>query len=139
MKPDLWLIVLDETENWTLPYGEYIKRVEQVYLLDASIIVHLCEFAGSYECWEIEARAVFKDDTPGDVIDEVDGDVQMSDTHNIRYFHEHSIDLKALEDKGKAYHYGDPGLDLDLFESDEDPYLSMMDAMEEHFRCNAVI
>ena len=94
VKPRYCAVKLDETRNWLdTSVVERAKRIIGVYLFDANLRVHCCEFTPSYECLFVESQwdnpALPDREADWLSVDIMEGD-NASDP--VRYFHAHEID-----------------------------------------------
>jgi len=74
IKPELVIIKIDETSNWREDIQEKAKRIFAYYLVDLSIITHICEITGSYWCEFLYNRFENTDsflDSEGEATDEL--------------------------------------------------------------------
>lgn len=44
VKPDLWIVGIDETEYWREDYRERCGKIGSFYLVDASVYTYICSF-----------------------------------------------------------------------------------------------
>jgi hypothetical protein len=101
VKPRYCAVKLDETRNWLdSSIVDRAKRIYGVYLFDANLRVHCCEFTPSYECMFVESQF----DNPNLPEREADWlSVEISEQDNyadpVRYFHCHEIEgLPQIEE-----------------------------------------
>lgn len=101
---------------------KYIGGIEAVWFFDRNEHTHLCEATPSYCLNFFEVRAFVKDEYEDDkeaerVRDQVADALRAPDVYDdVSYRHVHDVD-RFLERnagiRGKVYHWGNPGLDLD--------------------------
>lgn len=127
IKPDLWLIGIDETEYWQDEYKAKVGKIASLYLVDASQYTHLCSLTPSL--W-----LRYVDFTTAKELDDTDYDEVMygnTSTEPSNYFGLHVLNtphkLNVTE-----HHIGDfPGYD------DKDEYDEWFDSIVEYYQGNS--
>jgi hypothetical protein len=113
VKPDLWVIALDETDSWNIPakYKGKLLGVQGIYVFDRAQQVHVADTSGSYELWFVMPRestsaAVRRDDYLADEINQfVLGGYDYSEPVTYSYCHEIDALLRRYEAGGAKHKY----------------------------------
>ena len=154
MKPEIWVLLVDETEHWISERVlEEVDRLIGVYIYDASRVIHIASMTGSFECRFIETAAHGKNDdgvhqTISDEVYEIisEGNIYAEEWY---YFSEHDIDALLVLKEGQALpegvkmaklHYWTPNEEElgHLEDGSDDVHWAAMEAAFESVRCNAV-
>lgn len=115
IKPNLVIIKIDETSNWSADIQEKAKKIFGYYLVDLSIITHLCEITGSLYCEFLYNRLECIDsflDSEGEATDELtelefEGEsMYISENSHLDIVHKYPYneaegDLEGFEDYGE--------------------------------------
>lgn len=155
MPMDIFVVVFDETSDYdlsTFPNGDKIERIEGVYFFDRNMHIHQCSIIPDYDLEHLEQREVLKDgledqlgETAYEILrDEVNSAVRDSvgETYTTRTVS--SIE-RFLEqhgaDRGKVYHFGDPGGDWNEVDGDDDQqkHRAIMESVREELQSNSRI
>jgi len=122
-KIDAYAVALDETANYAIEEADrpYIKKIMGVYLLDRNQRTHCCELTPSYWLMHLYDQVVLTE--AGQALDEYAVDelqkYEYCGGEDI-YVHCHSIDaLIERNEKWTVYHYGDPEVDEDDVDYDD--------------------
>lgn len=97
MKPELYVVKIDETKYWAEDIIEKAGRIFGVYIYDKNRRVHCCELTPSYELRFIESQ------TEKRVDDTVYDEILRADAYSEgwRYYHCHVLEgLPALPEGG---------------------------------------
>lgn len=139
IKPDFWLVALDETPYWMLPADimQHIERIEAVFVFDRNEATYLCEMTPSYCLYLVEHRPVFKDDDLDERIKERGYDTIQGAfiDDDIDYMHCHAMDQLIEKLKNEEYrvaHYGAVPDDW----IDPENEMAVVDAVIEDCRSN---
>jgi hypothetical protein len=105
-KPNLVIVKIDETSNWRADIQENAKRIFGYYLVDLSIITHLCEITGSLYCEFLYNRFECIDsflDSEGQATDELtelefEGEsMYISENSHLDIVHKYAYDYDETE------------------------------------------
>lgn len=133
---DAYVIALDETEYYNIKpeHKPHVRQIRGIYLFDRNTHVHCCEFTPSYYLIHVEDQVIPADETPDELEERLDSDYAYHGGEN-KYVHVHTVEgiLKAAQ-PFTVHHYGDSGVSFDDVERDD-----QMEAIREHFRCNAAL
>jgi hypothetical protein len=113
VKPDLWVVALDETETWTIPakYRGKLLGVQGIYVFDKAQQIHIADTSGSYELWfvmprEVVAKAVSADEGLADEINSfVLGNYDYSEPVTYSYCREIDALLRRYAEGGAKHKY----------------------------------
>lgn len=131
IKPNFVVIKLDETRNWS----EYIqqrakKRIFGYYLVDLSIITHLCEITGSYWCEflynRFEDTSSFEDEN-GELTDELTDELTLFEMEGESMYIPENTNLNIVA----KYDYPYDG-------EDEEDYENFIERIIDHYKSNPV-
>lgn len=129
---DAYAVALDETANYAIEEADqpYIEKIVGVYLLDRNQRTHCCELTPSYWLIWLYDQVVLTE--AGQKLDDLAVDAlyqkyEYCGGEDI-YVHCHSIDaLIERNEKWTVYHYGDPEVDEDDVDYDD-----QMEGIREH-------
>jgi len=121
---DAYAIALNETDHYAIEEADrpYIEKITGVYLLDRNQRTHCCELTPSYWLIHLYDQVVLTD--AGQELDDYAVDALYQKYENCGgeniYVHCHSIDaLIERNEKWSVYHYGDPEIDEDDVDYDD--------------------
>ena len=89
IKPDIRVLKIDETDCWCEEMVKKTGRIFGIYVFDATVHVHCCEFTPSYELYFIEST------TEKMLSDEDYDEFSISDHDGgqmVEYLHVHTVD-----------------------------------------------
>lgn len=137
MKIDIWVIVLDKTDQYHIfeEDAPFIKKIEEVYLFDWNRTIYDCEFAPSYDMKFLYTLVTFTEDTSASKREALEADYAYeanSNSNSNIYVHAPVVNRIIAEgDPLVVEQYGDSGVSFDDCDYDD-----QLDAICDHFVCN---
>jgi hypothetical protein len=136
---DAHVLALDETDHYFIdpPDAPFIARIRGGYLFDRNQRTHGCEWTPSYYLIHLYDQVLLTD--AGNALDDDARDALYQkyeyEGGDNCYVHCHTVE-RLIEKAGRFehHHYGDPEMDLDDVEYDD-----QIEALREHLCCNCVI
>ena len=140
--PEIYVLLVDETEYWRKDIVEAAGRLIGVYLYDRNKIVHCAEMTGSYECYFVETV------THERVSDDVDQDIRCGDEESVTYYHADSVERILLIEMGRDLPtsvkmarfllWKTSDEEWEEAQEEDSPRMAVMEAALEYARCNSV-
>ena len=140
--PEIYVLLVDETEYWADDIVKEAGRLIGVYLYDKMEITHLCELAGSYCCWHVETA------TDKHVSDDTWEDIFCAEKESADYYHTNTIDkcpdigenypLPADMKMAKFLLWKLSDDEWEEAQEEDSPRQAVMEAALEYARCNSV-
>lgn len=125
VKPDLWLVAVDETEFFTDEYKKIGGKIAAIYLVDASVHTHICSFTPSLFLHYIDfATSRYLSDEDYDKFMEAFGETDSDYFGTGVMMNPHKLNITDL------WLDEFPGYD------DSDEYDEWIDDILENYRCN---
>lgn len=92
IKPDYWLVKLDEREYWREDIQSATTEIYGIYLVDRNLHVHICSATPSAELWFIANDPVWLESLSEEKRDELDDAVRSAYDEPVSYTDARDID-----------------------------------------------
>ena len=147
---DARLISIDET-SMLRDYADlpaFVTGVETVYLYDANLHTHLCEFLPSYDLTAIYRNFIYTDEFNAEVKqgeetenyggayterEAFESGMAVSEEDNM-YMHVSDVEALVKQFPARYYAHGDTGVSYE-----ETEYENQIDALREHYQGNCLL